>query len=35
MVGDYKMLVEKIKLHEIIHVPFICILLSKKDEIDK
>jgi hypothetical protein len=35
MVGDYKMLDEKKKVHEITWLPIICILLSKKNEIEK
>jgi hypothetical protein len=35
MVGDYKMLDEKKKVQEVTWLPIICILLSKKNEVEK
>jgi hypothetical protein len=35
MVGDYKIYLMRRKGHEISQLPFICILLNKKDEIKK
>jgi hypothetical protein len=35
MVGDYKILDEKKKMREITWLPIICIVLGKKEEIEK